>query len=252
MMNFRKLGYMIAGIGIASITVGSAIASQGNGLPSGPKNGKFQLEVIAFDNCPAGDFTDSERHMIAVEANFGESDLTGNQAGKYATELTKNNTINLAPSTDSNFHVTDGNACGSGKSSATLELPITTDNCDPCDLSNPEFTEYQVFVRLVGGPNTGIGATSCATDAGVDGVLGTTDDMIICSTENVVELRTAGKKPRYTDYTKELLTMVVDLGNGLERVGIFDPRLLDYFWQWNTQGKAHAQLVFIPVANIVN
>ena len=69
MMNFRKLGYMIAGIGIASITVGSAIASQGNGLPSGPKNGKFQLEVIAFDNCPAGDFTDSERHMIAVEAN---------------------------------------------------------------------------------------------------------------------------------------------------------------------------------------
>jgi hypothetical protein len=36
-------------------------------------------------------------------------------------------------------------------------------------------------------------------------------------------------------------------GNCDVRLGIFDPALEDYFWQWNTKGKAHAQLVFIPV-----
>jgi hypothetical protein len=258
MMNFKKLAYVIAGVGLAAFTAGSAVAFHGNGLPHGSKNGKFQLNVIAFENCPAGDFTDSERHMIAVEAGIGDIDFdagtTSNQAGAYARDLIKNNTIELAPSMDGKFHLTDGNACGTGKSSASIELPITTANCDPCDLSEPEFTEYQVFVRLVGAPNTGIGAATCATEAGEDEVLGTIDDIIICSTESVVELRTSGRnsKPRYTDYSKELLTMVVDLGDGLERVALFDPRLLDYFWQWNTKGKAHAQLVFIPVANIVN
>ena len=258
MMNFKKSKYVVAGMTLASIFTAQVFAAKGNGLPDGKMNGSFHLQVIAFDTCPAGDFTDSERHMIAVEADFGDIDFdagtTRNQAGVYARDLIKNNTIELAPSMDGKFHVTDGNACGKGKSSASLELPITTANCDPCDLSEPEFTEYQVFVRLVGAPNTGIGATTCATDSGEDGVLGTVDDIIICSTESVVELRTSGRNsmPRYTDYSKELLTMVVDLGDGLERVALFDPRLLDYFWQWNTKGKAHAQLVFIPVANIVN
>ncbi len=31
------------------------------------------------------------------------------------------------------------------------------------------------------------------------------------------------------------------------RVGIFDPLLFGYFWQGNTQGKAHAKFRFKPV-----
>ncbi|UCC56984.1 MAG: hypothetical protein JSU75_04375, partial [Gammaproteobacteria bacterium] len=96
-MNFRKLAYTIAGISLASFTAGNALALHGNGLPHGSKNGKFQLQVIAFENCPAGDFSGSERHMIAVEADFGDIDFdagtTGNQAGSYARDLIKNNTI---------------------------------------------------------------------------------------------------------------------------------------------------------------
>ncbi len=253
-MNFRKFLYVIAGLSITTFTAGTALAQHGNGLPHGPKNGKFQVQVIAFENCPAGDFTGSERRMIAVEANFpADGNLESNQDGKLASELVKNNTIELAPSMDDKFHVVDGNACGRGKSSAKLELPICYENCDTYSLDEPEFTEYKVFVRLVGGQNTGIGATTCATEIVYDDVNDTEVEMIVCSTESVVELRTRGakSKPVYTDYSKELLTMVVDLGDGLERVGLFDPRLLDYFWQWNTQGRAHAQLVFIPVANIV-
>jgi hypothetical protein len=253
-MNFRKFLHVLAGLSITTFTAGTAIAVQGNGLPDGPKNGKYQVQVIAFDNCPAGDFMDSERRMIAVEANFpADGDLNSNQSGKLASDLVKNNTIELAPSMDDKFHVVDGNACGRGKSSAKLELPICYENCDTYDLDNPEFMEYKVFVRLVGGQNTGIGATSCATQVVYDDVTDTEVEMIVCSAESVVELRTRGanSKPVFTDYSRELLTMVVDFGNGPERVGLFDPRLLDYFWQWNTQGRAHAQLVFIPVANIV-
>ena len=41
----------------------------GNGSPSGAD---YNLQVIAFeaDNCPQGDFTGSNRHQIAVQANY--------------------------------------------------------------------------------------------------------------------------------------------------------------------------------------
>lgn len=53
---------------------------------------------------------------------------------------------------------------------------------------------------------------------------------------------------KFVDYTEELLTVYadVDLDGMLERVPLFDASLENYFWQWNTKGKAHAQLVFIP------
>jgi len=44
-----------------------SLAGNANNLPSGPR---YMLNVIAFDNCPAGDFTDSNRHMIAVKADY--------------------------------------------------------------------------------------------------------------------------------------------------------------------------------------
>jgi hypothetical protein len=43
--------------------------NKGNNLPHGDKV-VYGLEVIAFDNCPAGDFLDSSRRMIAVQADF--------------------------------------------------------------------------------------------------------------------------------------------------------------------------------------
>ena len=109
---------------------------------------------------------------------------------------------------------------------------------------------------MVGRPNTEIGVTTCASeldDEDYDGDLNT--DEILCSTESVVKVRDTGKgKMRFTDETAALLTICLDTyddfnfdGNCDVRLGIFDPALEDYFWQWNTNGKAHAQLVFIPV-----
>jgi hypothetical protein len=244
---------------VLSLTLihGIALAGNGNNLPSGPR---YMLNVIAFDNCPAGDFTDSNRHMIAVQANFtagGSGDLTSTQAGKLVGEMMKTNTIALTPTPPAlgnTFQVLDGNACSKG--GAEFMLPADPYDCgtgitnDPsCITQDLTFQEYKVYVRLVGKPNTAIGVTTCATETvDVDGAL---QDIIACSTENVVKVRMTGKnREQFVDVSKELLTICLDTdANGTcdMRYPLFSAPLVDYFWQWNTSGKAHAQLVFIPI-----
>ncbi|MGE5838540.1 MAG: hypothetical protein ACM34H_01300, partial [Deltaproteobacteria bacterium] len=81
------------------------------------------------------------------------------------------------------------------------------------------------------------------------------EDVIVCSTENVVKVRSTGKGAMsFDDVSKELLTVCLDTtlpADGIcdIRYALFDPELENYFWQWNTQGKAHAQLMFIPIAD---
>jgi hypothetical protein len=252
--SIQLLGVLVVGTALAS----PAVAGQGNNLPPGPH---FMLNVIAFDagNCPAGDFTDSNRHMIAVQANFtpdGSGDLGSTQAGKDKNDIIKINTIKLTQGPD--IQVLDGNACN--KDSAELMLPADPFACDgdgdgvldavndpACIGENLEFQEYRVFIRLVGRLDTGIGVTTCADEAiDIDGD-GVIEDTVICSTENVVRVRAAGSK--FEDVTRQLLTLCLDTdlsGTCDTRLGIFDQALSDVFWQWNTSGKAHAQLVFVP------
>jgi len=233
----------------------SGPALAGNGAATG-KDG-FMLNIVAYDICPAGDFTGSNRHHIAVQADYS-LDQNGNLAGS----IVRTNTIKLTSSgVDGDFQVLDGNACANrGKDGAELMLPINVDNCEgECPVEDPTFTQYRVYVRLVGQPGSGIDVTTCAeeTDDTIfnDNTGDTGDLNILCSTESVVEVReTGGKKMRFTDYSKQLLTICLDTyddGNfdGVcdERVGLFDSRLTEYFWQWNTNGRAHAQLVFKPV-----
>ena len=233
-----------------------SLAGNGNNLPSGPR---YMLNVIAFDNCPAGDFTDSNRHMIAVKANYGtidpENGTTSNQAGTLARDIVRTNTIALTQGAD--FQVIDGNACSKGGAEFMLPAnPYTCPTDDPyCLNTDPTFQEYRVYVRLVGKPNTAIGVTTCAVDP-LDPAT-EDDDIIVCSTENVIKVRSTGKDAmRFDDVSKELLTICLDTmidgnldGNCDIRYALFDPALYSYFWQWNTQGKAHAQLVFIPIAD---
>jgi hypothetical protein len=229
---------------------------------SGAKVGKdgYLVNIIAYDNCPAGDFTDTNRRHIAVQADYS-LDQSGNLAGT----IVRTNTIALSSSgLDGDFQVLDGNACEDrGRDGAELVLPIDAGNCDDgsgaCTVEDPTFTQYEVYVRLVGRPGTGINVTSCAEET--DDTIFDDDDggldalNILCSTESVVEVRETGKgKTRFVNYTKELLTLCLDTfddgnfdGNCDDRVALFDPRLESYFWQWNTQGRAHAQLVFRPV-----
>jgi hypothetical protein len=234
-----------------------AVAQNGVG-PDG-----FSLEIIAFHNCPDGDFTGSNRRMIAVEADYQyvESDIKSNQHHNLVKDLVRNNTIALTPG--DHFQVLDGNACGAGKQDAELMLPITAENCDPCttDAALTDFTEYRVELALVGAPGSGIGVSTCGTepvDVDVDGD-GNTDQILCTTEENVLVRYRKNGKPIWEDVSTQLLTVCLDIDDtpgddvddldGLcdQRVGIFDPLLYSYLWQWNTNGKAHAKLRFKPV-----
>jgi hypothetical protein len=236
-----------AGMKAAGMKAAGAQAT-GNGARSGYR---YTLNVIAFENCPDNPFTGSNRHMIAVQADFGDS-----PDGKKPTAITRVNDILLE---EGDFQVADGNACD--RDGARFLLPA-----NPCADANPEdgvcegddptFQEYEVFMRLVG-PHGGVTVTTCATDPGlcVDGLcedgsacsVDTDCDVIACSSEDLVEVRTKGKK--FEDVTKDLLTLVLDTdGDGIDdsRIELFNPALEDFFWNWNTSGKPHAQLFFMP------
>jgi len=206
------------------------IAAPALAAPGLPGVGDFYLvNVHAYENCPNGDFTDSNRRMIAVKAGY-----TFDPAGELQdVNLSKTNQIYLEPG---DFNVVDGNACNKG--GALLNLPL--------DVA----TTYDVYVRLVGKPQTGIDVTTCADEGlvDIDGD-GTLEDVIMCSTESVVEMRATGK-PVAVKVTQELLTICLDTDGDTEcdvRYNLFDPALENYFWQWNTTGQAKAQLIFVPV-----
>ncbi len=224
----------------------------GNGLPNGPNKGTVNLQIIAFDRCPSGEFTDSNRHMIAVKADYSPDVQTGTPKDDFL----RTNTISLAQGDA--VQVTDGNACSRG--GAELTLPLTTENLDcsvaPDDPScpDPEFTEYRVYVRLVGRPGTSLDVTACGSEV-EDTAFDDNDTLeVLCSTESTVDLsRTSGKngKPKFKDYSKELLTICLaldtDSGQCAERLPLFDSLLDDYIWKLNTHGRPHAQLRLVPV-----
>ena len=212
-------------VGLA-LAMGSAFAQQttGNGSLSGAH---YNLSIIGHTQCSPEALTDSSRHNIQVLLNGGDSATSLN--GTLASTISKQNKIYL---TQGDFAVIDGNACDNN--GATFRLPVGG---------------YVIFARALGKPGGVATMTTCATGAGVDGVLGTADDEILCSTENVVLSRNSGKST-FTNVTKELTTMLLDTdgdGVGDTRVTIFDPSLQDYFWNYDNKGLRNAQLRFYMV-----
>ncbi len=214
---------------IASITtalalsVASAFAQQttGNGALSGAH---YNLNIIGKTQCSPSSMTDSSRHTIQVLLNGGDSATSLN--GSLASNISKVNKIYLA---EGDFAVLDGNGCD--RDGAKFRLPAGG---------------YAILARALGKPGGVATMTTCATGAGADGILGTADDEIVCSTENAVLTRKSGKST-FSNVTKELTSMVLDTdgdGNGDTRVSIFDPSMQDYFWNYDNKGLRLAQLRF--------
>jgi hypothetical protein len=236
---------LVLALATAAFLPQSALAqTKGNGLPGGQKL-LFNLEVIAYDpnNCPQGDFTGSNTHRIAVKADV--NDLSSVSGGSAST-LVRVNDIMLAaaPPTDPNFRVLAGNACVNG--TATFQLP--TNPCSsslsiPCSIdTDPTFQNYEVYGRLVGAPHTGVTATTCATDP--------VTLLVVCSTESWVSVRASKSAPKFTNVSKQLLSICLDTnadGKCDTRYALFAPELTDFFWNWDTTGKAHAQLFFVAL-----
>src|SRR5262245_19028100 len=193
----------VAVLGLSVLWANSLLAqTKGNGLPKGQKL-LYNLEVIAYDgdHCPSGDQIGSNGHRIAVRA-----DVSDDPRGANPNTLIRQNDIMLAPGP---FTVMDGNACKAGV--ATFQLPLNpcAETLDqPCSLDDPTFQVYEVFTRLVGKSGTGVDVTTCATDEG--DLADPTDDTIICSAENWMEMRQKGQSPKFVNRSKELLTLCLD------------------------------------------
>ena len=176
----------------------------------------YSVNITAYDKCPKT----TSSQTIQVLADFTDSNVTG----QTLVTLDKTNKIFLTPG--DTFRVLYSNACaptnngvcGNNTGGACLQLPPTTGD------------DFQVWVRLVGPPDSTIDPFLCAVDPGTN--------TIVCDSDHNVKTRTTGSgSPSFTNYTNVLLKF--------GSVSIFDSSLENYFWSWNTGGKAHAQVWFI-------
>lgn len=239
----RQLSVLI--IVLIGTLMASDVLSQNRDNGHGAKVGKdgFILNVIAFDQCPSGDFLNSHRHQIAVKAD---------ERGDATNKMVKTNKIFLKKGDD--FWVQDGNACDNG---ANFYLPITQNNCSNCGESDvvPTFTEYQVFSRLVGKPGGKVTVTSCVEVIMIDPITleETLEEFCSVGDNNIwVETRIVGsgkEQNKWDNVSQQLLTVCLDTdgdGDCDKRVGLFDDDGEDYWWNWGTEGRPHVQLVFVP------
>ena len=231
---------ILASVVVAFLALPAQAQWRGNGLP---KNQKllFNLEIIAYDSdhCPQ---SDPNGHRIAVKADFNPA----HPNGISASSLVRDNDILLM---QGDFAVLDGNACTDGEAKFQLPAdPFTCPATDPlCLNTDPDFQVYEVWLRLVGRLGTKIDVATCAIDT-MGTPTDTTDDIVRCSTEEVEVTRT--RRTKFANVSKKLLTLCLDTdgsGGCDTRVALFDPNFSGFFWDWGTDGKAHAQLFFLAV-----
>jgi len=226
----------------ASTSTTASVATIGNGAPSGSH---YNLNIIGVPKDKTATMTTGDGHRIFVQLWGGEDAVSLN--GKLSNQLLKVNKIFLQPApAGESFQVLDANATDS--SGALFQLPA--------DVS----ATWTVWGRALGTPGGKANMTTCATTAGLDGILGTADDEVICSMGTLSLDRTKGKQT-FTNVSGDLLfiTIVVDpttnaslatcLGvtsTSTVAVSLFNGCLQNYFWNYDNQGLKLLQLRFYP------
>jgi hypothetical protein len=208
----------------AVILGATPVLAQGNGFPSGDH---YTLNIQGKTNCAGSDLTGSNRHTIQVLLNV-QSDET--------QIIDKTNKIFLQPGPNgSQPQVLDGNACDRG--GALFQLPL--------DVS----TTWTAYARALSKPGGRMNMTTCSVDLGLDGLEGTTDDIILCSGTPLVLQRKSGR-PVTINATDELLFICVgstqDNCAGGTQVPIFADVNFLYFWDIDNFGLRNAQIRFYP------
>lgn len=156
--------------------------------------------------------------------------------------------------TEGEYGVLDKNATdGEG----AFQLP----NPDP---DNDGVTVYSVWARALGKPGGKASMQTAAWDVGLDGILGTADDVLVYSMYKLEVERGHGKQV-FSDVSRYLLYIYVeediigdpdgipDSGDEVVlveagRYPLFDPALEDYFWEYDNHGLKLLQLRFYEVS----
>ncbi|MBC5774741.1 hypothetical protein H8S95_11760 [Pontibacter sp. KCTC 32443] len=197
----------------ADLSASKAALATGNGAPSGAHYG---LNIIGV---PKGK----------------TATMDGNSGHRIFVALDGNSKILLAEGEE--FKVLDAN--GTDGDGAKFQLP----NPDP---DNDGTTVYSVWARSLGTPGGSSVMTTCATDPTItDDPTTPEDESLVCSTDNLVSVRSKGKST-YTNVSRDLLYIYADLdGDGTdERYPLFDDRLEDYYWNYDNNGLKVLSLRF--------
>jgi hypothetical protein len=206
----------------------SPVKITGNGAPSGTH---YNLNIIGVKTEKDMDLELSSGHVIFVPL-VGKSKILLSE-GDYSV-LDKNGTDGVA----------------------SFQLP----NPDP---DNDGTTVYSVWARALGKQGGSATMQTGAWDVGLDGILGTADDIEVYSMYTLTINRTQGKQS-FSDVSKYLLYVYVETDilsdpDGIPNSGdevvlvkagrypLFDPALEDYFWAYDNNGLKLLQLRFYEV-----
>ncbi|HEV8655595.1 MAG TPA: hypothetical protein VGR85_08810 [Candidatus Limnocylindria bacterium] len=228
--------------GTTTTTSTTSVATTGNGAPSGSH---YNLNIIGVPKDKTAAMTTGDGHRIFVQLQGGEDAVSLN--GKLSNQLLKANKILLqaAPAGES-FQVLDANA--TDNNGALFQLPS--------DVS----ATWSVWGRALGTPGGKAKMTTCASTAGLDLILGTADDEVICSMGTLSLDRTKGKQT-FTNVSGDLLfiaitvdpttntTLATCLGvtsTSVVTLSLFNGCLQNYFWNYDNQGLKLLQLRFYP------
>jgi len=228
----------------ASTITTASVATTGNGAPSGAH---YNLNVIGVPKDKTATMTTGDGHRIFVQLWGGEDAVSLN--GKLSNQLLKVNKIFLQPApAGESFQVLDANATDAN--GALFQLPANVS------------ATWTVWGRALGTPGGKANMTTCATTAGLDGILGTADDEVICSMGTLSLDRTKGKQT-FTNVSGDLLFMTITVdpttnaslatclgvtSTSTVTVSLFNGCLQNYFWNYDNQGLKLLQLRFYPAA----
>lgn len=209
-------------------TVPPPVFGFGNGAPTGAH---YNLNWIGVPQGKTADMTGANGHVIFVA-------LQGNTKILLCESGVGTDCANV-----SGFQVLDANGTD-GSASFALPNPVDPAQC-PTDPTQPCTTLYSVYVRALGTP----GGSATNTTCGVDPALA---NETICSVDTLRLKRLKGQQT-FTNVSKEMLFVFADVnGDGvLDRVPLFDSRLLNYFWSYDNNGLKLAQFRFYPIPSTV-
>jgi hypothetical protein len=226
-------------------TTNPSVSTTGNGAPSGSH---FNLNIIGVPKDKSATMSNNSGHRIFVQLTGGED--AGSLSNKLFNQLNKVNKIMLQPApAGESFRVLDANATDAN--GALFQLPL--------DVS----ATWTVWARALGKPGGKSNTTTCATTAGLDGILGTADDEVVCSLTTTLTMERTKGKSSFVNVSANLLflTTTVDPATntalatclGLTAttevtLSLFNPCLQNYFWNYENQGLKLLQLRFYPAA----
>ena len=219
-----------------TLTLGLGIAfagkdNKGNGAPSGAH---FNLNIIGVKNAKNADMTNSNRHTIFVDLG-GKNDTATSYIYLKEGPFQVCDGNGFDPAYDC-----DGNEFGQ-KNAAVFQLPANG-NWEWDEQEQewfPTSLSYEVWARALGKPGGEAEMYTCIEVYDEEGNY--VQDY--CSTENVLFERKVGQS-KFKNVTRELTTIYVDVGGGLERYPLFDNDLWEYFWTYDNNGLKLVQLRF--------